>query len=68
MARVMTSDHVVDAAKDLGKSEFTRLDIAEELGVTKPDLHSGFKDARRAGRVEKIRDDADDNGVFKLKG
>jgi hypothetical protein len=68
MAQAMTSDQVVDAAKDLGKPEFTRLDIAEKLGVTKPDLQSGFKDARRSGRLEKVRDDADDNGVFKLKG
>ena len=67
MAQNMTADQVVDAAKELDESEFTRLDIAEKLGVTKPDLHTGFKDARRAGRLEKVRDDADNNGVFKLK-
>jgi hypothetical protein len=62
------TDQVVDAAKDLGQPEFTRADIAGKLGVEKQDLKNGFKGARRAGLVEKIRDDADDNGVFKLKG
>lgn len=68
MAQNPTAEQVVDAAKDLGTPEFSRDDIASKLGVDKQDLKMGFRGARQAGQLEKVRDDADDKGVFKLKG
>jgi hypothetical protein len=67
MTQSPTSDQVIDAAVGLGQSEFTRADIAAKLGVHKKDLGAGFRGAREAGRFKKLRDDADDNGVFALK-
>ena len=66
MADNVTADQVVEAAKGLGKDEFTRGDIAEKLGVEKPDIKPGFREARQAGRLEKTRDDEDNTGYFRL--
>lgn len=66
MANTITGDQVVGAAKELSQEEFTRADVAEKLGVEKPELHKGFKAARRSGRVEKVRDDEENTGHFRL--
>jgi len=66
MADNVTADQVVEAAKSLDKDEFTRGDIAEKLGVEKPDIKPGFREARQAGRLEKTRDDEDNTGYFRL--
>ena len=66
MAKEITSDQVVGAARELGKAEFTRDDIAQELGVGKPKFKQAFKDARQSGRLEKVRDDAENKGRFRL--
>ena len=66
MAKAITSDQVVDTAKELDKSEFTRSDLAEKLGVKTTQLKDGFKEARQAERLEKVRDDAEGTGVFRL--
>lgn len=66
MAQSPTADQVVDAARELGQDEFTRGDIAGKIGVEKPDIKSGFQEAKKAGRIEKTRDDEENTGHFKL--
>ncbi|HEX6117678.1 MAG TPA: hypothetical protein VFY99_11295 [Solirubrobacterales bacterium] len=66
MAKAITSDQVVGAAKELGKPEFTRSDVAEKLGVKTTELKDGFKEARQAERIEKIRDDEEGTGLFRV--
>jgi hypothetical protein len=66
MAKTFTADEVVAAARDLAQPEFTRDDIAGKLGVKKPEFKEAFKAARQEGRLEKVRDDAENAGVFRL--
>jgi DNA-binding MarR family transcriptional regulator len=66
MDQTITADQVVDAARGLGKEEFTRGDLADKLGVEKPDIKPAFRQARQAGRLEKVRDDEDNTGHFRL--
>jgi hypothetical protein len=66
MTTTITGDQVVEAAQGLSQAEFTRADVAQKLGVEKPDLHKGFKAARKSGRVEKVRDDEQNMGHFRL--
>ncbi|MGI8462407.1 MAG: hypothetical protein ACR2OC_12390 [Solirubrobacterales bacterium] len=66
MAKTVTADQVVEAAEELGDVEFTRGQIAEKLGVKTTELKSGFKEARQAERLEKVRDDEEGTGIFKL--
>jgi hypothetical protein len=65
MANV-TADQVVEAAQALGKDEFSRGDIAAQLGVEKPDIKPAFREARQGGKLEKVRDDDEGTGMFKL--
>lgn len=62
----VTADQIVEAAKSLGKDEFSRGEIAEKLGVEKADIKPAFREARQAGRLEKTRDDEDNTGYFRL--
>ena len=62
----ITADQVVEAAQQLGKEEFTRADVAGQLGVEKPELKQAFQQARKAGRLEKVRDDEENTGHFRL--
>ena len=64
MAEV-TSDQVVEAAQGL-EAKFTRADLAGKLNVEVSDLKAGFKEAREAGRLEKVGDNDDGRGVFKV--
>ena len=66
MAKTITADQVVDAARDLDQVEFTRDDVAEKLGVGKPKFKQAFKQARESGRLEKVRDDAERKGRFRV--
>jgi DNA-binding transcriptional regulator LsrR (DeoR family) len=66
MAKTITPDQVVEAAQDLEQEEFTRDDLAEKLGVGKPKFKAAFKAARESGRVEKVRDDAESKGRFRV--
>jgi DNA-binding transcriptional regulator LsrR (DeoR family) len=66
MQLTVTEDQLVEAAQGLGQDEFTRGDIAGKLGVEKPELKQAFVRARKAGRVEKVRDDEDNTAHFKL--
>ena len=66
MAKTITSDQVVKAAEELGKPEFTRSEVAEKLDVKTTEIKDGFKEARQAERLEKVRDDEEGTGVFRL--
>lgn len=66
MQLTVTEDQLVEAAKELGQEEFTRGDVAEKLGVEKPELKQAFVRARKAGRVEKVRDDEENTAHFRL--
>jgi hypothetical protein len=66
MSKSITEDQVVATAQELGQDEFTRADLAEKLGVEKPDLSKPFRQARRAGRLDKVRDDDEGTGHFRL--
>ena len=68
MAQDYSADQIVAAAKELDQDEFTRADIAGQLGVEKPDVKSGFNSARKTGLIEKTRDDAENTGHFKISG
>ena len=65
MANV-TAEQVLTAARELGQDEFSRGDIAEKLGVEKTDIKAGFRRARKDGKLEKVRDDEENTGYFKL--
>ena len=62
----ITADQLVDAARELDQEEFTRADVAKQLGVEKPELKQAFVQARKAGRVEKVRDDEENTAHFRL--
>jgi hypothetical protein len=66
VGRNITADQIVGAARELGQPEFTRGDVAAKLGVDKPELKKGFRVARRDGRLDKVRDDADNVAHFQL--
>jgi hypothetical protein len=66
MQLTVTEDQLVEAAQQLDQDEFTRADVAGKLGVEKPDLKQAFVRARKAGRLEKVRDDEDNTGHFRL--
>jgi hypothetical protein len=68
MPQEITADQVVEAAQALGQEEFTRGDLAEKLGVEKTDIKPAFRSARQAGRLEKVRDDEENTGHFRLTG
>lgn len=66
MQLTVTKEQLVEAAKELGQDEFTRADVAGKLGVDKPELKQAFVQARKAGQVEKVRDDEDNTAHFRL--
>jgi DNA-binding transcriptional regulator LsrR (DeoR family) len=66
MQLTITAEQLVEAAKELDQEEFTRADVAEKLGVEKPDLKQAFVKARKAGQLEKTRDDEENTGHFRL--
>jgi hypothetical protein len=68
MPKSVTADQVVGAARELGTDEFSRDELGDKLGVERPELKPGFKAARQAGRLEKVRKDADGTGRFRLTG
>jgi hypothetical protein len=68
VANSPTQADVVQAAQSLDKQEFTRDDLAAKLGAKKSDFKDGFKAARQAGQLEKLREDQDGTGIFRLAG
>jgi hypothetical protein len=68
MSESITSASIVEAAQQLGQEEFSRPDIAGQLGVEKQDIKQAFNEARKLGKIEKTRDDEDNTGLYKLTG
>jgi hypothetical protein len=68
MAYKTTADQIVATARELGQDEFTRADVAQKLGVEKRELVKGFREARKSGRLEKVRDDEEGTGIFRVTG
>ena len=66
MAKTITPDQIVAAAEEVGDDEFTRGQLADKLGVKTTDLKQSFKAARESGRIEKVRDDDEGTGQFRL--
>jgi DNA-binding transcriptional regulator LsrR (DeoR family) len=66
MQLTVTEEQLVTAAEQLHQDEFTRADVAAKLGVEKPELKQAFARARKAGRLEKTRDDEENTGHFRL--
>ena len=66
MTANITSDQVVEAAGELDSSGFTRLELAEKLGVKPMDLQDAVKEARQAGRLEKTGSNEDGKGLFRV--
>jgi DNA-binding transcriptional regulator LsrR (DeoR family) len=68
MNQTITEDQVTNAARELDQDEFTRADLAAKLGVERKEMKRGFKAARQAGSLEKVRTDGDGTGCFRLSG
>jgi len=69
MSETITQDQVVDAAKALAKTEFTRGEVVAKLEAKPSEIKEGFRAARRAGQVEKISNGSDDEKpLFRLTG
>ena len=66
MHLTVTAEQLVEAAKALDQDEFTRADVAKQLGVEKPELKQAFAKARKSGLVEKTRHDEENTGHFRL--
>ena len=66
MSPTITSEQVVSAARDLDQREFTRADLATRLKVQRGEFKQGFKAARKEGSLEKIRNDEEGTGLFRL--
>jgi predicted DNA-binding protein (UPF0251 family) len=66
MAKTITPSQVVEAARNLDQAEFTRDDLAEKLGVGKPKFKEAFRTARESGQLEKVRDDPEGKGRFRV--
>ena len=57
MAKEATQEQVLEAARSLDRDEFTREDVAEELGTEVSAMKPSWKAAKQAGRLEKVRDE-----------
>ena len=57
MAQAATQEQVLEAARSLGRDEFTRKDVADALGTEVSAMQPGWKAAKQAGRFEKARDE-----------
>jgi hypothetical protein len=57
MAQDATQEQVLEAARSLGRDEFTRQDVADELGTKVSEMQPSWKAAKQAGRLEKVRDE-----------
>jgi hypothetical protein len=68
MADAVSDDQVVDAARGLGKDQFTRAELANELGVKVSDLKQAIKDARHSKRLDWVGEDDEGKGLFRLTG
>ena len=58
MQLTVTQDQLIEAAQQLDQDEFTRADVAGQLGVDKPDLKQAFVHARRTTPGTSVSADA----------
>ena len=65
MADSPTQEEVLEAARSLG-GEFTRAAVAEKLGVPRREMRESWQEAKRAGQLEKVGEDAEGTKLFKL--
>lgn len=66
MAESPSVDEVVQAARELDREEFTRREVAAQLGREPVQIREGFKAARVAGRIKKIGENAEGRNVFSV--
>ena len=59
MAEDATEDQVLEAARSLDADEFTREDVAAKLGTDVSAMRPGWKAAKQADRLEKVREEGD---------
>jgi hypothetical protein len=64
----VTPERIVAAAAELDRDEFTRAELAEELGASDKDFKDAFKAARRSGRLKRVGERDDGKKVFRLTG
>ena len=57
MSQAPTEEQVLDAARSLGKEEFTREEVAEKLGAEIAEMRPSWKAAKDAGKIEQVRND-----------
>jgi hypothetical protein len=57
MAKEATQEQVLEAARSLDRDEFTREDVADELGIEVSAMQPSWKAAKQAGRLEKVREE-----------
>jgi hypothetical protein len=62
----ITADRIVATAEELGETEFTRPQLAAKLGVSKRDLKEAFNAAKQSGRLQRVGQNAEGQGVFRL--
>lgn len=66
MGKTITEEQVVGAAHDLNQDEFTRAELADKLDVQRSEMREAFKAAKSAGKLEKVGNDDEGTGVFRL--
>lgn len=66
MNQEITADQVIQAARTLDRGEFTRAEVAAKLGVRRREVDEGFRNARRGGRLRRVRTDAHGTRHFRL--
>ena len=66
MTDTITVEQVIQAARDLGKDEFTRADLASKLEVERAEIKDAFKAARKEGHLRKVRVDDDGKRHFRV--
>jgi hypothetical protein len=66
MGKTITEEQVVGAARELNQAEFTRADLAGKLDVQRNEMRQAFRAAKEAGSLEKVRNDDEGTGIFRL--
>ena len=56
MAEAPTQDQVIEAARSVG-SEFTREDVAKQLGVEVSEMRPSWKALKESNQLKKVRTD-----------
>jgi len=57
MAETVTQEQVMEAARSLGREEFTREEIAEKLGAEVSEMRPSWKALKDADQIEKVRNE-----------